>query len=349
MQVFPPGDLLRDISLVLMAGVVFYSSLLSIILYREWYKNKFRRITNIQFGWAIFLLGMAFNRGAFILSDFYFTSEPLNTYFIKFGYIGLILALTAFFFAMELTLPYKTRHIFFISGLAHAVLAIIFPRAWLEAIAMSIAIIVFIGVVLFLNFTMKNTYGDVRKSIRIIIAGFLLGFFGFIFASDMSYDYLGFVPYLIGEISLVIGIVIFGLGSLYSPALEEFDWKKKLVELYFIQDGGLLVYHHEFERISELDQVLTAAGISGVQSLFKEITQSETGLNIVSVGQFEILFSHSETFTSVLITKAPYKILIGKLDEMTQKFELMFGNIIQNFEGSLTEFSSATELVASIF
>jgi len=349
MQVFPLGDIFRDLSLILMAGVVFYSFLFSIILYREWHKNELRSITNIQFGWAIFLLGMAFNRGAFILADFYFITEPWNTFFIKFGYIGLILALTAFFFAMELTLPHNTRHMFFISGLAHAGLAVIFPRAWLEAIALSIAIIVFIGVLLFLNFTLKNTSGDVRKSIKIIIAGFLLGFIGFILASDMAYDYLGFVPYLIGQISLVVGIVIFGLGSLYSPVLEEFDWKKKLVELYFIQEGGLLVFHHEFERESELDQVLTAAGISGVQSLFKEITQSESGLNIVSVGQFEILFSHSETFTSVLITKAPYKILFGKLDEITQIFEQMFGNIIQNFEGSLTEFSSAKELVASIF
>ena len=349
MQYFSPGDIFRDISLILMAGVIFYSSLLSIILYREWYKNKSRKITDIQLGWAIFLLGMAFNRGAFILADFFFITEPWNTFFIKFGYIGLILALTAFFFAMEISLPHNTRHMFFISGLAHAVLAAIFPRAWLEAIALSIAIIVFIGVLLFLNFTMKNTSDDVRKSIKTIIAGFLLGFIGFILASDMAYNNLGLVPYVIGELLLVVGIVTFGLGSLYSPVLEEFDWKQKLVELYFIQDGGLLIFHHEFERTSELDQVLTAAGISGIQSLFKEITQSESGLNIVSVGQFEILFSHSKTFTSVLITKAPYKILLGKLDEITQIFEQMFGNIIQNFEGSLSEFSSAKELVASIF
>jgi hypothetical protein len=95
--------------------------------------------------------------------------------------------------------------------------------------------------------------------------------------------------------------------------------------------------------------MLTAAGISGVQSLFQEITSSETGLNVVSVGKFELLFSHSPTFTSVLISKASYKVLLAKLIEFTETFELMFGRIIQNFEGSLREFSSAKDLVTSVF
>ena len=95
--------------------------------------------------------------------------------------------------------------------------------------------------------------------------------------------------------------------------------------------------------------MLTAAGISGVQSLFQEITHSDTGLNVVSVGQFEILFSHSATFTSVLISRASYKVLLAKLTEFTENFEVMFGSIIQNFEGSLSEFSSALDLVNSIF
>lgn len=349
MPVFPPGDVIRDLSFLLMGGVVFYSSLLAGILYHEWQKNKLRRFTDIQFALATFLLGIVFNRAAFILSDFYFGSEPWNTIFTKIGYLGLILALSAFFFAMELMIQYKTRHLFFITGLLHAILAVIFPREWLNAVAISIGLITVVGVLLFLNFTMNNTSGDVRKSIKIIVAGFLLGFFGFIFSSDMTFDIFGFGPYLLGEASLVVGLVSFGLGSYYSPALEELDWKQQLVELYFIQKGGLLIYHHEFERTSDLDQVLTAAGISGIQSLFQEITRSESGLNVVSVGQLEILFSHSETFTSVLITKAPYKILLDKLEEITQTFELMFANIIKNFEGSLSEFSSARDLVTSIF
>lgn len=349
LPVFPPGDVLRDLSLVLMAGIVFYSCLLATFLYREWYTNQLRRVVDIQFAWATFLLGMAVNRGAFIFSDFYFIVDPLNTLFTKLGYVGLILALSAFFFAVELILPYNTKHAFFIIGLAHVVLTIILPRGLLDAVALSIAFVTFVGVLLFLDFAMKNTSGNVRKSINILLAGFLLGYFGFFLASDISFYSFGFGPYLAGEASLVLGLVIFGFGSIYSPALGELDWKQQLIELYIIQQGGLLVFHHEFAKTTELDQVLTAAGISGVQSLFKEITRSESGLNVVSVGHFEILFSHSSSFTSVLVCKASYKVLLAKLTEFTETFELMFGKILQNFEGNLREFSSAQDLIASVF
>ncbi|MHA1934469.1 MAG: hypothetical protein ACW97A_04230 [Candidatus Thorarchaeota archaeon] len=340
---------MRDLSFLLMGGVVFYSTLLAAFLYRDWFRTQYRKVVDIKFAWATFLLGMAFNRGAFILSDFYFVFDPLNTIFTKIGYSGLILALSAFFFAIELILPHDTKHAFFVTGILHVGLVIIFPRIWLDVIAISIALVTLVAVLLFLNFAIKNTSGNVRKSINTILAGFLLGYFGFIFASDMSYNSFGFGPYLAGEAMLVFGLVIFGYGSIYSPALGELDWKQKLVELYIIQEGGLLVFHHEFLKTAEVDQFLTAAGISGVQSLFQEITRSESGLNVVSVGQFEILFSHSSSFTSVLISRASYKVLLAKLAEFTEAFEIMFGKIIQNFEGSLKEFSSARDLVHSIF
>ncbi|MHA2424945.1 MAG: hypothetical protein ACXAEF_09170 [Candidatus Thorarchaeota archaeon] len=349
MPVFPPGDALRDLSLLLMGGVVFYSVLTSTLLYRDWYRNQYRKVVDIQFAWATFLLGMVFNRGAFIFSDFYLTVEPYSTLFTKIGYVGLILALSAFFFSVELILPYNTRNAFFVTCILHAILSVIFPKDWLNSVAVSIGLVTLVGVMVFLNYIMKNTSGNVRKSMKTVVLGFLIGFLGFVLSSDLAYNALGMGAYLIGEASLVIGLAIFGIGAIYSPALGELDWKQQLVELYIIQQGGLLVYHYEFERTSDLDQVLTAAGISGIQSLFQEITQSDMGLNVVSVGKFEILFSHSRSFTSVLITKAPYNVLIDKIEEFTNMFELMFGAIIQNFEGNLKEFSSTKELVNSVF
>jgi hypothetical protein len=294
-------------------------------------------------------MGMVVNRGAFIFADFYFVAEPLNTMFTRIGYVGLILALSAFFLAVEAILPYDTKHIFVFAGLIHVFLAIIFPRDWMEIVAASIAMVTFVGIMLFLNYTMKNTSGKLKSSIEKIVAGFLAGFFGFILASDPVYYNLGEGAYIVGELLLVIGVTSFGIGLINTPTLDELDWQKQLVELYIIQEGGLLVYHHEFAENAEIDQVLTAAGISGVQSLFQEITRSDTGLNIVSVGQFAILFAHSLTFTSVLIARQPYDVLLEKLKDFTADFETMFGMIIQNFEGTLKEFSSANELVNTIF
>jgi hypothetical protein len=202
---------------------------------------------------------------------------------------------------------------------------------------------------LFLTYSIRNTSGAVRRSIGQIVAGFLIGFVGFLGRSDISYYALGELIYAFGSALMVVGLIVFGYALIMSPALDELDWRHQLVELYIIQEGGLLVFHHHFEEDLDIDQVLTAAGISGVQSLFQEITRSEQGLNVVSIGNYEILFAHGGCFSAVLISRKAYHILLSKVQEFTDKFDIIFGPIIERFEGSLREFSSVHELVSSVF
>jgi len=349
LPLFPPGDPVRDLILILDSAVIFYSSLLCTMLFGQWYRNKSRKIADVKFAWSIFFLGMVFNTSSFIFADFYFTAEPFNTLFVKAGYVSLMLALTAFFFTVERIVPYRTRYVFSLSGFAISVITILSPRYFLEVLALSIAIMTFVGIMMFLVYTLRNTTGDIRRSIEQLVTGFMIGFVGFLGRSDFVYFNLGEPIYILGSGMLVGGLMIFGYAIVDTPALDELDWKRQLVELYLIGAGGILVYHRQFAESRDVDQVLTAAGISGVQSLFQEITSSDSGLNVVSIGDYEILFAHGVSFTSVLIARAAYQVLLGKVREFTEKFDAVFGPIVDSFEGSLKEFSSARELVDLYF
>ncbi|MFX0045091.1 MAG: hypothetical protein ACFE8Z_04535 [Candidatus Hermodarchaeota archaeon] len=335
--------------MILDSAVIFYSSLLCAVLLGQWYRKKSRKLVDVKFAWSVFFLGMVFNTSSFILADFYFTEEPLNTLYVKVGYVSLMLALTAFFFTIERIVPYKTRHAFSLTGFAIATLTLFSPRSYMELQALTIAIVTFVGIMMFLVFTLRNTTGEVRKGIEQLVTGFLIGFVGFLGRSDLVYYNLGELVYILGSGMLVGGLMIFGYAIVDTPALDELDWRRQLVELYLIGAGGLLVYHRQFSESRDVDQALTAAGISGVQSLFQEITNSESGLNVVSIGDYEILFAHGVNFTCVLIARAAYQVLLGKVREFTEKFDGVFGPIVESFEGSLKEFSSARELVDSYF
>jgi len=276
------------------------------------------------------------------------TSEPMNTRFVASGYIALIFALTAFFAALEIILPYRTRHILTSIGIVSMFLPLFIPRLFFEALALFDAIIALIGITLFLRYTWGSTTGDVRKSVQWVVVGFVIGWIGFLGRSEIGY-LLGEIIYAFSLSLLTVGILIFGYVLATSPALDELDWNKQILELYVIQMGGLLVCHHQFVENPDVDQTLTAAGIAGVQSLFQEITRSDTGLNIVSIGEYDILFAHGAAFTCVLIAKKPYKVLLDKVQEFTTKFEYEFGTVLQQFEGSLREFHSAVELIESVF
>jgi len=249
---------------------------------------------------------------------------------------------------MEMILPYRTRHTFTIIGIVSTFMPLIIPRVFFEPLALFAAIIALIGITQFLRYTWGSTSGEVRKSVQWVVVGFVVGWLGFIGRSDTAY-FLGESIYTIGLLLLTIGILIFGYVLSTSPALDELDWNQQIVELYVIQMGGILMCHHQFIENPDIDQVLTAAGIAGVQSLFQEITRSDTGLNIVSIGEYDILFAHGAAFTCVLIAKKPYKILLDKVQEFTKRFEYEFGTVLQQFEGNLQEFHSAVELIQSVF
>lgn len=329
--------------------MVFYSILFGVILIGRWYSGQIRRLVDLRLAWSGFFFGLACNTCAFMIASYRVITEPGNTYWTMIGYVSLILSLTAFFFAMERTLPYNTRHAFTIVGLLSALVNLVLPRTLYTALALFASLLALFGIALFLRYSLQTTTGEVRKSMRYIVAGFVIGWFGFILRSDFVYYNLGEIPYLIGLILLLFGIFLFGYSITNTVALDEFDWMSKLVTLYVIQRGGLLVFHHEFESSPEIDQVLTAAGMSGVQSLFQEMTSSEGGLNVVSMGDLEILFAHGSVITCVLIAREPYRILLEKVKDFTQKFEFVFEPSIDGYMGTLSEFQPAIEIVESIF
>jgi hypothetical protein len=339
----------RDYVLLMYGAIILYSILFALTLLGQWYNDKYRSLVNLKVSWSVFFIGMAMNSGMFMLSSFWFIEEPVYSYLVTVGYVALTFALTAFFFAMERILPYKTYYGFTILGFLSAIFTIISPYYLYELIALSIAFLALVGIMLFLRFAFRNTIGDVRRNVKFVVGGFLIAWVGFIGRSDYTYYNFGEVPYIIGTMLLVLGSIVFGYALVYSVALDELDWRKHLVDLYVIKEGGLLAYHHEFVKGKIVDQALTAAGMSGVQSLFQEIISTDDGLNIVSIGSSEILFSHGKYITCVLVTKEPYRILLTKVDNFTKRFEKIFWGLLRNVSGSLNDFEAAHELVHEVF
>ena len=339
----------RDFMLIFDSSTAFCALLFGLILFSQWYRGEFRRLVHLKLAWSVFFFGVAVNTLSFMVSTYWLIEEPMNTFWVTIGYVSIILSLTAFFFAMERVLPYNTHYIFSMIGLLCAIVTLLIPRNVFVVVAFSAALLALVGILLFLRYSLEITSGDVRRNVEIVVGGFLVGWIGFIGRSDFVYYNLGESLYITGLVLLLLGMTVFGYTLTYTVALDEMDWEKQIVGVYLIQYGGLLVFHYEFEEGSNVNQVLTAAGISGVQSLFQEITRTESGLNLVSIGEYELFFAHGGTITAVLIAKQPYHILLGKLKEFVTRFEIVLGPVMGKFSGPLDGFEPAIELAEEIF
>lgn len=349
MPAFIELSLVRDVVLVLHSAVVLYSILFSATFVTQWIRSPLRKLTDVRLAWAVFMFGMACNSFSFIMSDFYFIVDPGSLMWVKTGYLMMMVALIGFFLALERILPYQTRHLFTVAGVIVAFVTLLAPREYLTALALTASLVVFGILALFFSFYVRNTSGVVRGSMRMIFIGFLGGFVGYILRSDFIYNELGEPFYLLGSFLLVSGLVVMGVAVLGSPALDELDWNEKMLELYVIHSSGVLMYHHKFIPTVDLDENLTAAGLTGAQELFKEITQSKTGLNTLSLGDISILFANKANFTTALVAKQAYRVLLGKTKDFSDQFELIFGDAVESFSGEVSQFNQARRLAINLF
>ncbi|MGY5876473.1 MAG: hypothetical protein RTU30_12065 [Candidatus Thorarchaeota archaeon] len=341
--------ILRDLDLVLASGIAFYSFLYATFLISSWARSRIRKGADIRLGWALFLVGLAFNSIFFVISDLYTVTYEDYLFWIRFGYLSIDLSLVGFFFAMERILPYNTRNSITGIGLVIAITTIFFSQEIMRLFAYAIGILAFLMLFFFYQYFRKNVTAETLPGVQLIFIGILIGFIGFILRTDPIYEAFGAVPYTIGPLLLVIGIALFGASILVSPAFDELDWAEQLVGLFVIGEGGILMYHHRFLEVSDVDENLAAAGLSGVQDLLREITSAEGGFNIVSIGEYEILFSHGGHVSSALVSKTSYQILLGKIEDFTEKFELLFQDVIKMQSRSLEKDERASTLVESIF
>ncbi|MFW9907397.1 MAG: hypothetical protein ACFFEF_02375 [Candidatus Thorarchaeota archaeon] len=349
MPVFNTLTILRDLVLVFDAGVVFYSLLFVSTLLGQWLKGPIRKWNDVRLAWAVFMLGMASNTFSFVMSDFYFTGFVESFLWVKTGYVSMMIALIGFFVAMEQILPFKTRHMFTISGLIVTGITVIAPREWMTALALTASLFAFGILILFFIYYLRTTAGEVRSSIRLILLGFLIGFVGYLLRSDFVYSSLGENVYLMGAFMLFVGLLVLGVAVFGSPALDELDWTTHMLELYVIHESGVLLFHHKFVPTVNMDEHLAAAGIAGIQSLLEEITDSATGLNNLSIGELNILFAHGESFTGVLIGKRAYRVLLAKVQDFVNKFQLVFGRYVHETPNVPLQFEDVKDLIAAVF
>jgi hypothetical protein len=339
----------RDITIVLASGVIFYSIFYFFYLLMTWARSPLRKIVDIRLAWAIFILGLASNTFSFLITDISPLSEADYILWIKLGYLSMMYAVTGFSFALERILPYKTRYAFTMLGLLFASLTLFLPQDIMRLMAYGLGILLFIQLLLFFRYFKTHTTTDTKFSYQLLTTGITIGFIGFILRNEIVLINLGVEYYLLGIFLLMVGVTMFGGSILESPAYDELDWVDQMHDLYVIADGGILMFYHTFQESTRMDEDLTAAGISGFQDMLKEITESEEGFRRVSIGRNELLFSHGNSIVTALVAKAPYRILLDKLDDFTEKFELLFSERIHQRMRPLTGEMPALLLVENVF
>jgi hypothetical protein len=129
-------------------------------------------------------------------------------------------------------------------------------------------------------------------------------------------------------------------------------WRKYLDRLYILSESGIALYHYNFKRPADPDETesdLVSGGLSGLQSMIKEISHSNQQLHVLDHGDSKFIFNHGAHCTAILIASEYLPILKAKLAKFHYEFEFHNQARLANFTGYVDKWEKLKTLMRRYF
>lgn len=179
----------------------------------------------------------------------------------------------------------------------------------------------------------------------------LAGFSNFIYI----FTYIDLFPVWILNI---LNSFLVGLGGILMaktwnelPPLTELNWIRKMEKLMVIHiDSSSLLYQFTFQKArEEIDEDLAGSAIGGIEMLLSEILASKGKIKEIDHGDKVIFFNHGKYTIGILIASERAAELKYRLDMFHLSFEKNFDHILSSWEGEITSFQDADDLIQKYF
>ncbi len=160
----------------------------------------------------------------------------------------------------------------------------------------------------------------------------------------------------------IIPIVLFGIAQLFIlvlflgytketlPSKDELEWRDAIFSLYCIANkNGICLYEENFQERTSIDKDLVAGSITGITSLLKEITQSDTRTKIIAQEDVNLLIEFGENVTCVAMSKVDLKTIRKRLNLLIADIEFLFKRVFPTWIGDTDVFQPIGQLVEKYF
>lgn len=350
-------DVSYNLNLMLTTTILVATLIFTFLFGQAWRKQK--RSQNeqyIPFALMLLYLFLFLSSVMTCYSNFFVDPSALlflkNTKFYFISVVGFIVIVASILiFIAERIIRKNTKHLFLIYFVISIILFIIFRilditifRGFFFIVSIPIAVLI----ALFIYKLVWKTSGQLRQKMVIVVIGFA------IFIMILIYE---IILLLVGEVVqlfenkglILIAAILIGYGFYTIPSFTEFDWDKKIRQLYILNLNGLCLLQQSFRKTQSIDEDLLGGSLTAVQSLMKEMIQSDKFLEVIDHGDAKIIFERTPYAIGIIIADENLYILHYKLRQVLREFDLIFGPIMKDWTGNLDLFKPFRPTVIRIF
>jgi hypothetical protein len=258
-------------------------------------------------------------------------------------------------YTIESHLPLNTRGFFWKYGAIIMVIVMFLPRQ-ISLLILSICYtVVFVPfTIIFVYYTQKNISGRIKYYVNALGFGILLVTIGELLHMDEIREIFGTIFHIFGSSIVIAGLIIFGIFALNFRSLEELEWKKSIQQLLIItKKQSIPIFSYNFGKEEKMSTVhsetIIAGGLFGINTVLKEISRSSKDINFIDHGDFVFIFIHGKNIIGLIFSNKFLEVLQIKLKKLVSHIESIYGRILENFEGEVSQFKGISSLMKDEF
>lgn len=328
-----------DVLLILESIVVFLGYQFGFTFLRRYIRKEKDKKNYMILAWSLLFISFATTLFFYIIADFFVDPTILRPSFVNFGYFAIVAGSLFFTYNAEREMKSKYFPFTLVLSIFLGALLLDFFLNFINTsfIALPSIIPIIMLVFVYVNKFTSPVRSQWKKNVFGFIIGFVLVFFGFMACSDIGLKiWIG--SRLIGDISLLLGLLLVSFFFFGLPSLTEAKWMDIIFNshLYVIYKS-VCIYEYTFsgiEKYDELDSQIITGGLSGISSILSNMIQSNEKLDFVEVEDKQLLFTYGKYITLVLIVDERLEIIQSKLKDFMNYVEDLFASNLESWDSN---------------
>ncbi|MBY9014296.1 MAG: hypothetical protein KGD68_01255 [Candidatus Lokiarchaeota archaeon] len=179
----------------------------------------------------------------------------------------------------------------------------------------------------------------------------LLMLSGHMLTIDLVCYYFGFITRLFGISMQLIAIgLTFKLFRSFVPFFE-FNWQDKIENIYILNRDGINLYSKSFlEERKTIDDHFISGALFSINIMLNELMNTkENKISIIKKKNKTVTIFTSVYIIGVLVSTEELEFFKHNLKRLVLKIEVLYRNLLINWNGDRTQFYPVKNIVSDIF
>ena len=176
----------------------------------------------------------------------------------------------------------------------------------------------------------------------------MLTAFGYQLTTRFIVEIMGLSIRLVGDILQLVGLIFIALFLFSVPSFSEYEWRDQIDYISIMHKSGLFIYEKSFKDKISMDESIITGTLTTIKMMLEEFGDTKSS-SIIRKKDRTFIIEPGRYIYGVLICDKELEALKHILSKFIEKVEMIYDNILINWDGNLKVFRPIEDIANEFF